>query len=74
MNMTHHPRLLEVVRQRIRVKHYSHRTEKAYVHRIWRFILFYGRRHPRGLGRCVFGSFDGLASVAPPLNGGKHSR
>jgi len=57
VNMTHHPGLLEVVRQRIRVKHYSHRTEKAYVHWIWRFVIFHGRRHPRELGREAIEAF-----------------
>ncbi|WP_439647055.1 phage integrase N-terminal SAM-like domain-containing protein [Chromobacterium alticapitis] len=40
------PRLLEQVRARIRVKHYSLRTEQAYVEWIRRFILFHGKRHP----------------------------
>jgi len=44
------PRLLEQVRQRIRAKHYSFRTEKTYLHWIRRFVLFHGRRHPRDLG------------------------
>ena len=40
------PRLLEEVRERIRLKHYSIRTEEAYVQWIRRFILFHGKRHP----------------------------
>jgi hypothetical protein len=40
-----------LVRQKIRLKHYSIRTEHAYVEWIRRFILFHGRRHPRELGR-----------------------
>ncbi len=44
------PRLLEQVRQRIRAKHYSFRTEKTYLHWIRRFIFFHDRRHPRDLG------------------------
>jgi hypothetical protein len=38
--------LLERVRERIRVKHYSIRTEHAYVDWVRRYILFHGRRHP----------------------------
>jgi len=57
VNNTHHPGLLEVVRQRIRVKHYSHRTEEAYVQWVWRFVLFHGRRHPRELGREAIEAF-----------------
>jgi hypothetical protein len=45
------PSLLTRVRQKIRLKHYSIRTEHAYVEWIRRFILFHGRRHLRELGR-----------------------
>jgi len=44
------PRLLEQVRDAIRRRHYSHRTEQSYVHWIKRFIFFSGKRHPRDLG------------------------
>src|SRR5204863_3286846 len=44
------PRLLDRVRERIRTRHYSRRTEKAYVGWIRRYILFHGRRHPREMG------------------------
>jgi site-specific recombinase XerD len=40
------PKLLDQVRNVIRVKHYSIRTEQAYVDWIKRFILFHGKRHP----------------------------
>jgi len=41
------PKLLDQVRDAIRVKHYSIRTEQAYVDWSKRFILFHGKRHPR---------------------------
>lgn len=44
------PRLLEHLRDAIRRRHYSYRTEQAYVHWARRFILFHGKRHPRDLG------------------------
>lgn len=44
------PKLLDQVRERIRVKHYSLRTEEAYLHWIRRFIFFHGKRHPRQMG------------------------
>ena len=48
------PELLERVRARCRVRHYSLRTEQAYVAWIWRFIRVHGGRHPRDLeGRDV---------------------
>jgi integron integrase len=40
------PKLLDVVRARIRAKHYSPRTEDQYVQWIRRFILYSGKRHP----------------------------
>ena len=50
MDDTRAPRLLDQVRQQIRLRHYSFRTEKAYVGWIRRFILFHGKRHPREMG------------------------
>ncbi len=43
-------RLMDQVRGRLRVKHYSLRTEQAYTAWIRRFIVATGRRHPRELG------------------------
>ncbi|KAF1708306.1 integrase [Pseudoxanthomonas kalamensis DSM 18571] len=45
-----HPRLLEEVRRRLRVKHYSLRTEQAYLYWIRRYIHANGKRHPREMG------------------------
>jgi integron integrase len=44
------PRLLDQVREAIRLRHYSYRTEQQYVAWIRRFILFHKRRHPRDMG------------------------
>jgi integron integrase len=44
------PTLLQQVRQQARLKHYSIRTEEAYVQTIKRFILFHGKRHPTVMG------------------------
>ena len=44
------PRLLDEVRNAIRRRHYSYRTEESYVDWIKRLIRFHGRRHPRELG------------------------
>ncbi len=43
------PRLLDQVRHRCRVKHYSIRTERSYVDWIRRFILFHAKQHPSEL-------------------------
>ena len=44
------PRLLDQIRARCRLRHYSIRTERAYVSWARRFILANGRRHPRDMG------------------------
>jgi len=44
------PRLLDSVRAQIRLRHYSIRTEQAYLGWIRRFILANGKRHPREMG------------------------
>lgn len=44
------PRLLDQVRGKIRLKHYSLRTEQAYVDWIKRFIWHFYKRQPRELG------------------------
>jgi hypothetical protein len=44
------PRLLEQVRNAIRRRHYSYRTEQAYVHWIKRYIYFHGKRHSGEMG------------------------
>lgn len=42
--------LLDQVRDVIRKKHYSIRTEQAYVERVKRFVLFHNKRHPKYMG------------------------
>lgn len=49
--------LLDVVRSKIRAKHYSLRTEQAYVGWIRRFVQAHGRRHPRELGAAEVEAF-----------------
>lgn len=50
MEAQRQPRLLDLVRERCRVKHCSLRTETTYVHWIRRFTLYHGKRHPREMG------------------------
>ena len=44
-------RLLDQIRERIRYKHYSLRTEQAYVQWVRMFVKWHGLRHPRDMGR-----------------------
>ena len=43
-------KLLDQVRDALRLKHYSIRTEDSYVNWIRRYILFHGKRHPNEMG------------------------
>ena len=44
------PKLLDLLRDGLRLKHYSIRTETQYVQWVRRFILFHGKRHPQEMG------------------------
>jgi integron integrase len=59
------PKLLDQVRQLMRLRHYSSRTEQAYIGWIRRYILFHGKRHPNELGERDVSTF--LSSLA--ING-----
>jgi integron integrase len=56
------PRLLDRVRHAIETRHYSRRTEKAYIHWIKRYIFFHGKRHPAEMGAAEVAAF--LTSLA----------
>lgn len=56
------PRLLDQVRQAIRTRHYSYRTEKTYVGWMKRFIFFHNKRHPAEMGEAEIAQF--LSSLA----------
>jgi len=51
------PKLLDRVRHLIRARHYSPRTEEAYVHWIRRYILFHRKRHPSEMGAAEISRF-----------------
>ena len=51
------PRLLDQLREVIRVRHYSIRTEDTYVDWARRFILFHDKRHPRDMGSAEVAAF-----------------
>lgn len=56
------PRLLDQLREQLRLRHRSLATERAYVGWARRFILFHGKRHPREMGKEEIEGF--LASLA----------
>jgi len=51
------PRLLDRLREAIRVRHYSIRTEDAYADWARRFIVFHDKRHPLDLGAPEVAAF-----------------
>jgi Phage integrase, N-terminal SAM-like domain len=57
-------RLLEQVRDAIRLKHYSYRTEATYVQWIRRYILFHNKRHPKEMGVPEIEAFLTCLAVA----------
>ena len=52
-------KLLDQVREAIRLKHYSICTEEAYVFWIKHYILFYNKQHPRAIGIPEIEAFRG---------------
>lgn len=44
------PKLLDQVRNHLRLKHYSYSTEKSYIYWIRNFIIFHGKKHPKEMG------------------------
>ncbi|HLA69932.1 MAG TPA: integron integrase [Steroidobacteraceae bacterium] len=64
--MFNKPRLLDQVREEIRKRHYSYRTEKQYVGWIRRFILFHGKQHPARMSGPEIEAF--LSNLATQRN------
>lgn len=58
------PKLLDQVRDKLRVKHYSIRTEQTYVDWIKRYIFFHDKRHPKDLGAADVEAFLTHLAVA----------
>jgi len=47
-------KLLDIVRDKIRFKHYSMSTEKTYIHWIKCYIIFHNKKHPIEMGKSRF--------------------
>ena len=60
------PKLLDQVREAIRMRHYSPKTEESYVHWIKRFIFFHNKRHPAEMGEREIAQF--LSNLASELH------
>ncbi|WP_348652966.1 integron integrase [uncultured Sulfurimonas sp.] len=60
--MTHKKKLLDLVRDKIRFKHYSISTEKTYVFWVKHYIIFHNKKHPIEMGKSEIEAF--LTSLA----------
>ena len=60
------PKLLDRMREAIRVRHYSLSTERTYLHWVKRFIYFHQKRHPAEMGAAEIEAF--LSSLATELS------
>ena len=62
------PKLLDQIRDKLRVKHYAIRTEEQYLHWIKRYILFHGKRHPKDMGAPQMEAFLTNLAVADKVS------
>jgi len=70
----HRSPFLEQVRSAIRVRHYSIRTERAYVGWIVRFIRFHGYRHPKDMAESDVGAFLSDLAVKHRVSAGTQNQ
>ena len=68
------PRLLDRTRLIIRAKHYSPKTEKAYLHWIKRFILFHEKRHPRVMSEPEINTFISHLATVGRVSASTHTQ
>lgn len=68
------PKLLDQVREAIRTRHYSLRTEEAYVGWIKRFIFFHGKRHPLEMGQQEVVQFLSALAVKEHVSASTQNR
>src|SRR2546430_16163659 len=66
------PRLEDQIRTAIRERHYSLRTEEAYVMWFKQFVRFHGLRHPKEMGREEVTAFLKHLSVERDVAVGTH--
>lgn len=68
------PRLIDQVRDRIRVKHYARATEKTYVHWIVQFIRFSGMRHPIDMGAAEIEAYLSYLATEREVSAGTQNQ
>ena len=73
LQSTSKPRLFAEVRTVARMRHFSIRTEQAYVNWIRRFILFHKKRHPRNMGEAEIRTFISHLAVESEISASTHT-
>lgn len=68
------PRLLDVVRERLRYLHYSPRTEKAYLYWVRWFVRWSGMRHPRDMGVAEVEGFLTMLATQRQVSSSTHNQ
>jgi hypothetical protein len=66
-------KLLDRVRQAIRLKNYSYSTEKAYVYWVKRYIIFHDIRHPKTMGEREIEKFLSHLAVERNVSASTHT-
>jgi site-specific recombinase XerD len=68
------PKLLDRVRTAVRLRHYSRRTEKAYVDWIRRYIVFHQKKHPSTMGATEIVAFLSWLAVDRRVSASTHNQ
>ena len=68
------PRLLDQVRQQARYRHYSLRTEEAYVYWVRFFVRWSGLRHPRDMGAAEVRAFLTMLATERHVSASTHNQ
>ena len=50
-------KLLDILRDKIRVKHYSINTERTYIYWVKTYILYHNKKHPKDMGKIEIEQF-----------------
>ncbi len=66
--MSKKKKLLDIVREKIRMKHYSYATEKGYVSWIKRYIIFHNKKHPIEMGKHEIEQFLTYLAVSKKVS------
>lgn len=67
-------RLLDRLRERIRYKHYSLRTEESYLYWVRFFVRWHGLRHPRDMGAAEIEAFLAMLATERHVSAATHNQ